>query len=66
MTFTIVTRNELLHKAHASGTYETVEEAKTRAKELAAQSRNFCTFDVWKGTPRNLIDEAGWSYRGTK
>jgi hypothetical protein len=55
MTFTVVTKNELLRNGHASGTYDTVEAAKAAAEKLAARSRSFCTFEVWEGTPRNLI-----------
>lgn len=62
--FTVECRNELLGKAHNTGTFDTFEAADEYARGQAARSRKFATFQVLSGTPKNAGREAGPLHRG--
>lgn len=55
MTFTVMIANSMLNRTHYQGTFATLDEANAFAQQQAARSRTFCTFAVYKGTPRNPI-----------
>jgi hypothetical protein len=62
--FTVECRNELLGRVHNTGTFDTFEAADEYARDQAARSRNFATFQVLSGTPKNDGREAGPLHRG--
>jgi hypothetical protein len=65
MKFTVMVRNSILGKSHCEGTFDRVEDAVGHAVASANKSRAFCTFEIWRGTPRNPIEPLkGHEYKG--
>lgn len=65
MPWTVLSENKALGKAHFSGTFATLEDAKAYAETQALRVRSFVTLEVWSGTPKNPIKPTGYRVSGS-
>jgi hypothetical protein len=64
--YTVLNKNSLLGKSHFMGMFDSFDKAKAYAEIQAERSRQFASFEVWVGTPKNAIKPTKFEVQGTK